>query len=95
MTRFTPMMPAAPVVFSMITPGVVAHEAAAIASPILVAAGERDVVPDLRAEAGAYAACTDLTLVEIPTMAHMHNMAGTRQLLWDRLHRWGESILAR
>jgi pimeloyl-ACP methyl ester carboxylesterase len=82
------------VVFSMITPGVVASEAAAIVTPVLVAAGERDVIPDVRAEAGAYPASTDLTLVEIPTMAHMHNLAGTRQLLWDRLHRWGDSVFA-
>ena len=87
----SPTTPA--VVFSMVTPGVVTTEAAAITAPVLVAAGERDVVPDLLAEAGAYTSCTDITLVEIPTMAHMHNMAGTRQLLWDRLHRWGTSIL--
>jgi pimeloyl-ACP methyl ester carboxylesterase len=81
------------VVFSMITPGVVAAEAAAITTPVLVAAGARDVIPDLRAEAGAYSSSKDVTLIEIPTMAHMHNMAGTRELLWDRLHRWGDSVL--
>jgi pimeloyl-ACP methyl ester carboxylesterase len=81
-----------PVVFTMLSPGVVADEAAAIRSPVLVASGERDVIPDLRAEAKAYRSSRDITLVEVPTMAHMHNFAGTRQHLWGRLHLWGESI---
>ncbi|MCU4186638.1 alpha/beta hydrolase [Acidiferrimicrobium sp. IK] len=77
-----------PVVFSMLSPGVVAGEAAAITAPVLVASGDRDVIPDLRSEPTAYRACRDMTLTEIPGMAHMHNFAGTRVQLWDRLHRW-------
>jgi pimeloyl-ACP methyl ester carboxylesterase len=82
-----------PVVFSMISPGVVADEAAAIGTPVLVATGERDVVPDLRAEAVAYRSCPHLTIVEVPAMAHMHNFAGTRGRLWSDIHRWGECVL--
>jgi pimeloyl-ACP methyl ester carboxylesterase len=83
-----------PVVFTMLSPGVVTAEAAAITAPVLVASGERDVIPDLRAEATAYRSSSDITLVEVATMAHMHNFAGSRHLLWERLHRWGHSLLA-
>ena len=81
-----------PVVFTMMTPGVVSAEAAAVAAPVLVASGSRDVIPDLRAEAGAYTGSPHITLVEVPRMAHMHSMAGTRAQLWERLHAWGESL---
>jgi pimeloyl-ACP methyl ester carboxylesterase len=84
-----------PVVFTMLTPGVVSAEAAAVVSPVLVAAGARDVIPDLRAEASAYSGSRDITVVEIPAMAHMHSMAGTRADLWNRVHEWAESLLTR
>jgi pimeloyl-ACP methyl ester carboxylesterase len=82
-----------PVVFTMMSPGVISDEAAAIHSPVLVASGERDVIPDLRAEAAAYRSSRDITVIEVPAMAHMHNFAGTRRQLWQRLHLWGEALL--
>ncbi|HVU72664.1 MAG TPA: alpha/beta hydrolase [Mycobacteriales bacterium] len=82
-----------PVVFTMMTPGVVSAEAAAISAPVLVASGSRDVIPDLRAEAAAYSGTRDITLVEVPGMAHMHAMAGTRTALFARIHAWAESVL--
>ncbi|HEX3898012.1 MAG TPA: alpha/beta hydrolase [Mycobacteriales bacterium] len=83
-----------PVAFSMLSPGVVEAEAAVISSPVFIASGDRDVIPELRAEASAYSNSSDITLVETAGMAHMHNMAGSRQLLWNRLHQWAESIFA-
>jgi hypothetical protein len=35
-----------------------------------------------------------VSLCVVERMAHMHNFASTRQVLWDRLHRWGESLVS-
>ncbi|TVV77143.1 hypothetical protein [Sphingomonas solaris] len=78
----------------MVAPGAVAQEAAAITVPVLVANGERDVVPDPWAEPKAYRSSTDVTVYVCPRMAHMHNFAHTRASLWTRLHGWGEGVAA-
>ena len=72
----------------MMTPRYVAQEAAAIDVPVLIAAGERDVVPDPHAEPGAFESSPDVSLYVVPGMAHMHNFATTRRLLWDRIADW-------
>lgn len=76
----------------MLTPGVVTAEAAAITCPVLVAQGERDVVPHPRNEPAAYPSSRHITVVEIPTMAHMHNFASTRAQMWQAIHAWGRSL---
>lgn len=73
-------------------PGVIAKWARVIESPVLIALGERDVCPDPHAEPGAYASSSDVTLYICPRMAHMHNLAGTRHLYWDRLADWSRTI---
>jgi len=72
----------------MMTPRYVAQEAAAIDVPVLIAAGERDVVPDPHAEPGAFESSPDVSLYVVPGMAHMHNFATTRRLLCDRIAAW-------
>ena len=72
----------------LLEPGYVSRDAAAIDVPVFIAAGERDVVPDLHAEPAAYRAARDVTLYRQPRAAHMHNFASTRALLWDRLASW-------
>src|SRR6185436_11908229 len=59
----------------LLTPGYVAADAAAIDVPVFVAAGDRDVVPDLYAEPTAYRAAREVTLCRQPRAAHMHNFA--------------------
>ena len=85
-----------PILFNIsldpITAGVVAPEASRVAVPVFIGAGERDVVPDPWAEPGAYRSSSDVTVVVVPRMAHMHNFAGTRARLWSRLHGWVESL---
>ncbi|MDO8364775.1 MAG: hypothetical protein Q7V88_17930 [Actinomycetota bacterium] len=81
-----------PCAASMLSPGAVAPEAATITAPVLVAVGERDVVPDPRFEPKAYQRSSDITVVVVPDMAHMHNFASTRVQLWSRLHEWAEGI---
>jgi alpha-beta hydrolase superfamily lysophospholipase len=73
---------------------ITAAEAARIDVPVLIAMGERDVCPDPWAEPGAYRSSLDVTLVIIPAMAHAHNFASTRSLLWDRIVTWAATIVA-
>ncbi len=77
---------------SLLSPGVVAPEAAVIDVPVLVGVGERDVVPDPHEEPRAYQRSPDVTVYICPRMAHMHNFASTREALWRRLHLWGSGI---
>jgi hypothetical protein len=73
---------------SVTTPGVIAPEAAAVKAPVLVAMGERDVIPDPKGEPTAYLSAASIDLYICPRMAHMHNFAGTRELLWRRIETW-------
>jgi alpha-beta hydrolase superfamily lysophospholipase len=84
-----------PCSISMLSPGVVAPEAAMITTPVLVAVGERDVVPDPKADPKAYQRSSDVTVVVWPNMAHMHNFAATREGFWNRLHVWGDGVARR
>jgi hypothetical protein len=76
----------------MLAPGTVASEAAAITVPVLIGVGERDVVPNPWLEPGAYKSARDVSFFVCPRMAHMHNFATTRELLWQRIHSWGTHV---
>jgi pimeloyl-ACP methyl ester carboxylesterase len=75
-------------VVGMMAPGFVREEAAAVETPVFLGFGERDVSVDPHAEPAAFRAANDITLLVVPRMAHMHNFAGTRRHLWDRLGAW-------
>jgi len=77
---------------SMLEPGRIAREAAAIDVPVFIGVGERDVCPDPHAEPAAYRSARDVTLYVQPRAAHMHGFAGTRELLWDRLAVWALGV---
>jgi pimeloyl-ACP methyl ester carboxylesterase len=83
-----------PCAMTMMSPGAVAPEAANITVPVLIAVGERDVCPDPLSEPQAYERASDITVFVCPRMAHMHNFAGTRELMWARIHAWGEGVAA-
>jgi len=85
--------PPPPCAVAMLSPGVVREEAANVDVPVLVGVGERDTVPDPDAEVSAYPAA-DLTVFVAPRMAHMHNFASTRELMWKRTHSWGDTVAA-
>lgn len=78
----------------MVAPGTVATEAASITVPVLVAVGERDVVPTPWLEPSAYRSSPDISVFVCPRMAHMHNFADTRQEFWARIHSWGTGVAA-
>ena len=78
----------------ILTPGLLAPEAAAVDVPVLVGVGERDVVADLKGEPRAYLAAKSVDLFECPRMGHMHNFAGTRSLLWKKIDLWIDWVVA-
>lgn len=82
---------APPDAVTLLEPGIASAAAAAIDVPVLVATGERDVVPDPRQEPSAYRAAPDIALLVVERMAHMHNFAATRARLWGGIHTWGSS----
>jgi hypothetical protein len=58
-----------------------------VSAPVFLAFGDPDVSDDPRAEVAVYGS-SDTTLFLLPASAHCHNMAGTRQMLWNRLAQW-------
>ena len=74
------------------TRGCIAAEAAAVTVPVLVCVGERDTCPEPRAEPTAFARATDVSVFMVPKMAHMHNFASTRRILWERIVGWSRFI---
>jgi pimeloyl-ACP methyl ester carboxylesterase len=82
-----------PCAVTMMTQGSVAAEAASIHAPVLVACGERDVVPDPWSEPTAYRSSGDVSVFVVPRMAHMHNFARSRERLWRRLDHFAATTL--
>jgi hypothetical protein len=70
------------------TPGFARPFADRIRSPLFLAFGEFDVSADPHAEATGYPGSSDITIVVVPRMAHMHNFAETRTQLWERFFAW-------
>jgi pimeloyl-ACP methyl ester carboxylesterase len=70
---------------SMMLPGAVADVAARIDVPVLLITGERDLCCPPAEEIAMFKAATDISLLAVPQMAHMHNFAATRILPWKRL----------
>lgn len=90
-----------PVWASATSPGMIAYalgpgnfqsEAASITSPVLVAVGERDVIPDPRGEIRSFLSSNSVDFFICPNMAHMHNFASTRELFWNRIAVWAEWV---
>jgi pimeloyl-ACP methyl ester carboxylesterase len=73
---------------AMNSPGFFTPEVARIDVPVLMAFGERDVSADMRREATAFFNSDDISIFIVPRMAHMHNFAETRHILWQRVADW-------
>jgi pimeloyl-ACP methyl ester carboxylesterase len=72
----------------LMLPAILAREAAAVRTPVLLAYGEVDVTLEPLADAAMFRSTSDLTLLIVPQMAHMHNFAPTREKLWRRLEQF-------
>lgn len=91
----TPFMPGGPNFAPKrgpLGPNVVVAEAATIDVPVFIANGEIDVCPDPLVEPTAYPKSPDITTMVLPRASHMHNFAGTREILWKRLENWAVGI---
>jgi pimeloyl-ACP methyl ester carboxylesterase len=76
----------------LLMPGAMAKEAAQVRVPVLLAYGEVDVTGDPLADAGAFRSTADLSLLILPRMAHMHNFAPTRDILWRRISQFAHWV---
>ena len=79
-------------VVAMMSKGYVAEEAALVDVPVFIGFGERDVSEAPHREPTMFPRATDITVFVAPRMAHMHNFATTRRLLWERTLDWVESV---
>jgi len=76
----------------VLSPGIIAAEAAAVSSPVFIGLGERDVVADLELECNAFSSAQSINTLVCPSMGHMHNFAGTRERLWQGIQSWIEDL---
>lgn len=74
-------------------PYVTADAAADVDVPVFLAYGDVDVSIRPHAEPAAFPRSRDVTLFVLPGSGHCHNMASSRQLLWDRLARWCHTVI--
>lgn len=74
------------------TPQFALRDAAAIDVPVLLAFAENDVSPDPHVEPTFYPRSGHITLFVLPRAAHIHNLAGSRLLLWDRIVGWAAGL---
>jgi pimeloyl-ACP methyl ester carboxylesterase len=79
-------------VVAMMSKGYVAEEAATIDVPVFLGFGERDVSEDPSQEPGMFPHARDISVFVAPRMAHMHNFASSRRLLWDRTLDWMSAV---
>jgi pimeloyl-ACP methyl ester carboxylesterase len=75
-----------------IVPGSVQPELDELRLPILVALGEHDLAGRLDVLPGQFPSCPDLTLFLLEKAGHNHNVAPNRQILWQRVMRWANSV---
>jgi pimeloyl-ACP methyl ester carboxylesterase len=73
-------------------PGIALDAAAMIDVPVFLAFGDVDVSPCPHLEPSTYPASPDITLFLLSASAHCHNLATSRQVLWDRLEAWATVV---
>jgi len=73
-------------------PGIVHGASAAVTCPVFLAHGVVDTSPAPHQEPGYFKGSSDVTLLVLQGSAHCHNFARTRQVLWDRLDAWLNSV---
>jgi hypothetical protein len=76
------------------TPGHLAEPAASVEVPVFIGLGERDTCAEPLAEPASFARSRDVSVFIVPRMAHMHNFASTRAILWDRIVAWSRIVAA-
>jgi len=77
---------------SSMIPGAAAPVLAQVDVPVFVAHGSRDIAGSLHAVPRIFPASNDITLFLLDDAGHNHNVAPTREQLWDRLGRWARAL---
>jgi len=78
--------------FNGLLPAEISQDVAAIAVPVFLGIAERDVILAPHEEPRAYRSAPSVWTEIIPRMAHMHNFAPTREMLWRRIERFASAI---
>lgn len=73
-------------------PGMVAEDAAAIETPILIVLGDGDLHGDPHRTPAAYAGSRDITLLVLKDTRHNHFIFPSRTYLFERIARWAASL---
>jgi pimeloyl-ACP methyl ester carboxylesterase len=73
-------------------PGSTDAEKAAIDVPLFLAYGDGDLTDNYAGGLARFTGTTDATLFVLRDSAHCHNQASTREVLWDRMARWAQSV---
>ncbi len=71
---------------------IIRDEAREIDVPIYFCNSERDVSPDVSAEPALFPKCNDFMIHLLPRAGHCQSFAGTRHLMWDRMHGWARLV---
>ena len=79
---------------SSMIPGASAPVLAQIDVPVFVAHGSRDIAGPIHALPALFPASHDITLFTLDDAGHNHNVAPTRQRLWDRLGLWARAVVS-
>ena len=77
-----------PLALQAIEAGIVRDQAGQIKTPVLTVFGDVDISPDPFTEPAHFKSSRDVTLLRLEGAAHIHNFAGSRAVLWDRLANW-------
>jgi pimeloyl-ACP methyl ester carboxylesterase len=72
--------------------GNVGPELAAISVPVLIAVGDHDIAGPPHASASHLPSAPEVTSLVVPDAGHNHNVAPTRQYLWNRMATWAHSL---
>jgi pimeloyl-ACP methyl ester carboxylesterase len=75
-------------------PGASAPELAAVDVPVFLGVGDADITGPPLTVPAPFTAARDITLYVLAGSGHNHNVAPSRQALWDRLTRWILSVSA-
>jgi alpha-beta hydrolase superfamily lysophospholipase len=74
------------------TPGIISTDAAEVNVPVLTCFGDGDAVVAAHAEPAMYPRSNDVALLVLTRSGHCHNFAEGRELLWNRMHAWIQSL---
>ena len=72
-------------------PGSSRDELAAVDVPVFIGVGELDITGAAHRIPAHLPSSRDVTLFVLEAAGHNHNVAGNREVLWDRIGRWADS----